>query len=242
MLGVAARIRALIFISVAVLAGACGGVKFSAQVNSPLGNNGIPPLLCSAGQPAGGNINYYPTACLVPPSYVPNDSMGVEINNVYQLSNKVFSMTSNDPVNGTSVDTQLYIENATYVAPDTIVITAYDAAGNATQLLNLCDISTYQVPDPTNGKVRPYSDTILQFNVLMPKGTVKLTFDYSNSTTQTYLGVWNLKEFSSWLNDSANNPFNSIGKPSQFRVQAAPLSVYNDNSDPLQSQPMCPSI
>ena len=174
--------------------------------------------------------------------------MGLEINNAYGLDNKLFVLPANDQTNGVSHDTVLYIEMSTYLAPDTVLITAYDASGRPTPLVNLCNFGTYSLADPTGGVNRPYSDTILQFNAVMPRGTVRLAFDHTGATTPTYVGVWGLNEFSTALANPSTNPFDGTGNfqgaayLNFFRVQSGPPSPYNDNTDPVQTtQPICPN-
>jgi hypothetical protein len=209
---------------------------------TPSTNNTISPNVCSAGG-LSTQIQYYPTECLVPQSDISAQTMGLELNNGYQISSKVFSISSDDPVNGTALPVSLYIEVSTYIQPDSIIITAYNSAGTATSLLDICDISTYTDGDPTGGKTRPYSDTVLQFRSPLPVGTVRITFDYSGSDSPTYLGVWNLDEFKLALGNSASNPF-SKSLSSQFRVLSGAPPSYNDNADPLlpkTSPPYCPA-
>jgi hypothetical protein len=224
---------------------ACGGVNFGAGDGAAAtsntnqnSNNTIPPLLCSAGQPAT-SVNYFPTNCLVNPG-LSAAAVGVEINNGDMANGKVFSIPSDDQVHGTGASTSIYIEVATYLQPDSIVITAYHASGGATQILNICDIGTYSAADPTGGIVRPYSDTILQFNVTLPKGTTKITFDYTGSDSPTYVGIWNLNEFHTALNSPATNPFYGTSWEQMFRVQTGPLSVFNTGGDPLGPNQSCP--
>jgi hypothetical protein len=182
---------------------------------------------------------------LVPQSGINPNSLGFEVNDGYKLPTKTFTIAADDQINGTSADTLLYIELATYIVSDTIVVSADDGEGHITELLNICNISTYIHGDMSKGVARPYSDTILQFNVLLPKGTKSLLFDYTNSNSPTYLGVWNLGEFSSDLLNPDDNPYvGQKGKlsPDFFRVQQALPNPYNDNQDPNQSPNYCPQI
>jgi hypothetical protein len=237
----------------ALLATACGKIGFrsvdEASFNQSSTGGGTntttPPLVCAAGQPTGPKEQYYPTACLVPQVQLNPNSLGLEVNDGWHLPAKTFTIVANDPINGVSQDTALYIEVSTYVYPDTIVISADDGNGHVTELLDICNISTWNKGDITHGLKRPYSDTILQFNVVIPKGTKSLLFDYTNSFSPTYLGVWNLGEFSDDLLNPENNPF--ITQPQkystdEFRIQQSLPSPYNDDADPAQSPNYCPNI
>ena len=197
-------------------------------------NNDISTLVCAAGS-SSKSIQYYPTHCLNPSGLGAN-SIGFQTNNNYLITKaggaSSFNLSSDNASTGTANAAILYIEVATYQAPDSIVIMSQGVSGTTTQLLNICDIATYSSGDPTNGISRPYSDTILQFEVLLPAGTKSLKFDFSGATTPTYLGVWNLNEFSSSL--AKLNPFSATlpKQANNFRLQSAPPAALNDNADP----------
>jgi hypothetical protein len=212
----------------------CSQVNFSNPSVSSLGTNPIPlPLSCTVGQNGPQLTRFYPTPCLTNPG-LPQSDYGFEMNN---LTGTHISIPADDQVNGTQNTPNLYIEIATYEEPDTIVINAVSANQQITPLIFICNYSTDTVADPTNphGKVRPYSDTVLQFTVPLPAGTTSLFVSVDentpyNSGSPTYVGVWNLNEFHNGL---YGIPTSGLGTDSSynFRPQTLSLSQYNDQLD-----------
>jgi len=212
--------------------------------------NIIPPVSCNLGinnSPAVTRI--YPTSCLNDPTgYLasPNWStpIGFEMNN---LQNDNITLNSDDP-SGTQTAVNLYIEIATYVQPDTITINATSAADptQVTQLLYICNYSTDTVADPTKpaGKVRPYSDTIVQFIVPLPVGTGSLSVSVDdntpyNSGSPTYVGIWNLNEFHNAIQGIPTSGLGT-GTSYNFRPQSGLLTEFNDTLDPNNNaNPYC---
>jgi hypothetical protein len=232
-----------IMISTLLTSAACQGVKFSTQAsnsaqsvsptNTPPTNNPIAAVSCTIGNNGSPqNTMSYPNACLANPG-LPANSVGFEMNN---LTNYHVTLNSNS-ASGTQNGVWLYVEIATYEEADTIVINAVSTTGQSTQLLDICNYSTDSEADPTNphGQVRPYSDSILPFNLWLPAGTASITFSVDentpyNSGSPTYIGVWNLNAFQ---NAIQNIPASGLGTDSSynFRPQSAPLSQYNDQLD-----------
>lgn len=217
----------------------CSAVHFAAADSASLGseaNNSVDALLCAAGAPSGDATQMYPTACLITPP-VPANSLGLEMNNNARLAKSgqpnVFVLPADDQINGTPSEQTLYLELSTYMAPDTFVIEAESVGGQKTTLLNICNIATWTKGDTTQGLARPQSNTILQFNVKLPRRTAKLRFDFTSALSPTYLGIWNLGAFANALNQPSTNPYTAVSTSytSYYRVQHGLPTPLNDGID-----------
>jgi hypothetical protein len=244
--------------SLATLVASCSPESFQSSVST----QSVPPpispvqaISCTLGQNGTPQItSIYPTQgtppnvqCMSNPG-LPGSATGFEMNN---LEVDQITLNANDPINGTHNAVNLYIEIATYVKPDTIVINAVSTTGTTTELIYICNFGTDTIADPTAseansngaGTVRPYSDTIIPFyNVPLPAGTAYITVAVDvntpyNDGSPTYIGMWNLNEFSDSI---AQIPTSGLGnsKSYNFRPQSAPLTQYNDQ--PLEFEPLGP--
>lgn len=183
----------------------CSDVHFS-DIIGDLGGptDPINPLACHLGSPEG--VFTYPSPCLRKPSFLNSSSVGFQLSNA-QLSK--FTITSNDPVNGTSADQFLYLEVSTYHHPDSFKISYKTKAGSEHPLFSVCHVSTWtHAVLPQFGNKRPFSNTIVQFGkfgndpqnwIKIPKGTVSITFDFAEIPSASYLAMWNLNDFKNSL-------------------------------------------
>jgi hypothetical protein len=226
-------IRLLASIPLALTIASCGKVAFSNGTSS-VSTTTIPPISCTVGIDGPQVTRVYPTSCLTDPG-LPQTASGFEMNN---LEGTHITLNSDNGVTGTQNGVYLYIEIATYVEPDTIVINATSTTGDITELLYICNYSTDTVADPRKpqGKERTYSDAILQFQVFLPVGTASLSVSVDentpyNSGSPTYIGIWNLNEFS---NSMGTIPTSGLGlNPTyNFRPNLPVLTKYNDQLDP----------
>ena len=114
---------------------------------------------------------------------------GFEVNN---LTKDTFTFRS---AQGTVNDLVLEVDLGTYLAPDSVRITAKDAAGNESIIFDSCHIRTSCYGDPSSGTQRPYEESIRSFRVLLKKGSVSIKLDNSLAETPTYVRVLGLCEF-----------------------------------------------
>jgi hypothetical protein len=143
-------------------------------------------------------VVFPPTVAL--PQTVPTDCLvGFELNN-YQ--NAVWSISSVQPSGSRAL--KLEVDLATYKAADTIRMQAV-VNGTSHDLFATCRLKTADYGDPTRGLSRPPVDAIREFRVDLPLGTTQLTFDFTGTSTPSYLRVLGLCDF-----DLSNPP--SIGR------------------------------
>jgi hypothetical protein len=89
----------------------------------------------------------------------------------------------------------LEVDVATYLKPDTLRLIAIDTSGQAHTILDTCRMRTSIYGDPTDGHSRPPDDSIRDYRVSLPAGTVRFEFDYTGTDSPTYLRVLGLCDF-----------------------------------------------
>ena len=87
----------------------------------------------------------------------------------------------------------MYVDFATYLAPDGVIITALDATGQRYMLLQQCRLQTSTASGPSDR--RPPDDTIRQFQLAVREGTTRIDIDLGPVTTPMYLMILGLCDF-----------------------------------------------
>lgn len=114
---------------------------------------------------------------------------GVELNN---LKNQTFTLDALNDKGSRSI--VLELDFASYSRVDRLKVIAKGSFGEST-IFDSCRLRTSPYPDPTKGFSRPPEDSIRDFRVSLPAGTINLVFDMSEVPTATYLRVTGLCDF-----------------------------------------------
>jgi hypothetical protein len=169
-----------------------------------------------------GTRYYVPDMGLMAPAVPTSCSNGIEVNNLIGGKYSI-ATTTGAP---TSVVRAAWIDFATYTAPDSITISVVNASGVATKVFSQCVIATanYGCGGVTG---TPPSDSIRQFRLSIPPGTVKIIFDFGNTVSPFYIRMYGLCDFnrSAWTAIKATASGNARRYPEQnFVVNQGTIS------------------
>lgn len=163
-----------------------------------LPEDGGPPSSPDAGDPVLVNLDL---ACgtsdagvLFPPAVALPDSVPADCLRGFEMNNFHGTWSTDSLTLAGSRAIELEVDVATYQAPDDIRISG-TVNGAERDLFATCRMQTSTYGDRTGGLIRPQDDCIREFRLDLPTGTTRLTFDFSNATTPTYIRVLGLCDF-----------------------------------------------